>query len=292
MVVGKTGRDDVCIIARARSDLLGEGPTWSPGERALYWVDILGRRVNRLALAEDRVDEWPMPEMVGWVIERANGRGFMAGFASGVKTLTLEPLEIADFADLPDEPEGNRMNDAKADRDGRLWAGTMPITCDRPTGSLYRIDVDGAVTRVDRGYNVANGPAISPDGKRLFHTDSRLGLVYRFALNDDGSLGPRELFLEFDREWGSPDGMTFDAEGGLWIAHWGGSRVSRFDPHGKVERAVVLPASQITSMAFAGERLDRLFVTSAADGVQEVHGGALFEVDPGCYGLAPCKFGG
>jgi sugar lactone lactonase YvrE len=85
--------------------------------------------------------------------------------------------------------------------------------------------------------------------------------------------------------------MTYDADGGLWIAHWGGSRISRFDSAGKVERAIELPASQITSMAFAGAALDRLFVTSAAAGVDEEHAGAIFEVDPGCCGLVPQKFG-
>jgi len=291
MASGVTTSDRLSVVARDGRDLLGEGPSWSSREDALYWVDILGRRVNRLALATGRVDEWTMPEMIGWLIERADAPGFLAGFASGVKALTLDPLVIAAFVDLPDEPPGNRMNDARADAAGRIWAGTMPITGDRPTGSFYRIDPDASVTRVDDGYTVANGPAISPDGRWLFHTDSGLGTVYRFALDDDSSLGPREIFAQFEDGWGSPDGMTFDADGGLWIAHWGGSRISRFDPDGRVERAIALPASQITSMAFAGDGLDRLFVTSAADGVDEEHGGALFEVDAGCRGLAPYPFG-
>lgn len=291
MIGRATTTNRVSVVARARHDLLGEGPCWSAVESALYWVDILGQRINRLSLADGRIDEWAMPEMVGWLIARADAPGFLVGFESGVKALTLDPLTIADFADLADEPDGNRMNDAMADAAGRIWAGTMPIAADRPTGSLYRIDPDAAVTRVDSGYTVANGPAISPDGRWLLHTDSSLGCVYRFALNDDGSLGPRTLFVAFEEDWGSPDGMTFDAEGGLWIAHWGGSRISRFDPDARIERAIALPASQITSMAFAGDALDRLFVTSAADGVDEELGGALFEVDPGCRGLAPYAFG-
>lgn len=282
---------DVKVIARTRRDRLGEGPLWHPPENALYWVDILERRVNRLSLADGQVDEWTMPEMVGWVIARRDAPGFLAGLQSGVKAVSFDPLSVESFADLRDEPEGNRMNDAKADANGRLWAGTMPVTCDRPTGSLYRVDRDGATDRMDNGYHVANGPAISPDGRWLFHTNTILRETYRFPLRDDGTLGPRELWLEFDPAWGNPDGMTFDAEGGLWIAHWGGSRVSRFDPEGRIERDIRLPASQITSMAFAGENLDRMFVTSAADGIDEPHGGALFEVDPGVRGLEPHRFG-
>ncbi len=279
------------VVARPRRDRLGEGPLWVAREQALYWVDILDRRISRLAPGTGRVDEWTMPEMTGWLIERADAPGFLAGSESGVVALTLEPFALAPFARIPDEPSGNRMNDAKADAAGCIWAGTMPITCDRPTGSLYRLDIDGAVSRMDRGYTIANGPAISSDGRWLFHTDSGPGHVYRFAVNDDGSLGQREMFVDFPSGWGSPDGMTFDADGGLWIAHWGGSRISRFDPAGQVERAIALPASQVTSMAFVGDALDRLFVTSASAGVDEELAGALFEVDPGCRGLAPHRFG-
>lgn len=281
----------VRIVPRERRDRLGEGPYWHGPESALYWVDILNRRVNRLRLADGRVDSWETPEMVGWVIARADAPGFLAGFRSGVKAVTFEPLTVKPFAELSDHPPENRMNDAKADGQGRVWAGTMPVTADRHTGGFYRIDGDGAAELVDGPYGIANGPAISPDGRALFHTDTLKREVYRFAMHDDGSLGPKELWLRFEDGWGNPDGMTFDAEGGLWIAHWGGSRVSRFTPDAKVEREIRLPASQITSMAFAGPGLDRMFVTSAADGVEEPAGGALFEVDPGVRGLAPHRFG-
>lgn len=280
------------IIARDRRDRLGEGPYWQAPEGALYWVDILDRRVNRLRLATGAVESWEFPETVGWIIARADGRGFVAGLRSGIKAVGFDPFSVEPLVDLPaDEPTSHRMNDAKADRHGRLWAGTMPVDADRPSGHLYRVDHDGAITRVDSGYHVANGPAISPDGRWLLHTDSARRVIYRFALRDDGSLGPKEPWLCFEEEWGSPDGMTFDAEGGLWVAHWGGSRVSRFDPDARVERDIRLPASQVTSMAFAGEALDRMFVTSAADGVDEPLGGALFEVDPGVRGLLPHRFG-
>lgn len=281
---------NVQVVARGRRDRLGEGPLWHPAENALYWVDILDQRVNRLSLADGKVDSWVMPEMVGWVIARADAPGFLAGLQSGVKAVSFDPLTVTPFADLAGEPVGNRMNDAKADRHGRIWAGTMPVGHDRPTGSLYRLD-GTTLTAVDRGYHIANGPAISPDSRWLFHTDSRLREVYRFALHDDGTLGPRALWLRFEDEWGNPDGMTFDAEGGLWIAHWGGARISRFDTDARIERHIALPASQITSMAFAGADLDRLFVTSASDGSDEPQGGELFEVDPGMRGLAPHRFG-
>jgi xylono-1,5-lactonase len=283
--------DDVAIVARDRRDLLGEGPLWHPDESALYWTDILGRRVNRLTLASGAVDSWTMPEMTGWLVARADAPGFLAGAQSGVKAVTFDPFAVERFADFPNHPAANRLNDAKADAQGRVWAGSMPVTCDVPTGAFHRIDPDGTVTVVDGPYIIANGPAISPDGRHLFHTDTGKSEIYRFRLHEDGRIDEKTLWLTFDDAWGTPDGMTFDAEGGLWIAHWGGSRVTRFDPDARPERAIGLPASQITCMAFAGEELDRMFVTSASDGVDEPHAGALFEVDAGVRGFAPHRFG-
>lgn len=283
---------DVRIVARDRVDRLGEGPLWSDREGALYWVDILGCRVNRLDVASGAVTSTQMPERIGWVIERRASPGFIAGFRSGFTELTLDPLAISRIADPEPEAAGNRMNDAKADPSGRIFAGTMPDDDGEGEGALYRLDPDRTVTQVDRGYRIANGPAISADGCTMYHTDSARGTIYRMAIEFDGSLAKRETFLQFPAEWGSPDGMTIDAEGGLWVAHWGGSRVSRFLPDGALDRDVRLPASQITSVAFAGPDLDRMFVTSAAEGVDEEKGGALFEVEPGVRGLAPCRYAG
>ena len=186
------------------------------------------------------------------------------------------------------------MNDAKADAKGRIWAGSMPFGLDKPSGALYRLDPDRGLHRMDGGYYVTNGPAFSPDQRFLFHTDTMRSQIYRFALHDDGSLGPRETFIAFEPEWGRPDGMTTDAEGHLWIAHWGGGRISRFTPDGKLERSIPLPASQITNVCFAGPALDRMFVTCAAENrEQEAAAGSLFEIlDHGARGLPPGQFAG
>lgn len=281
------------VIPRARRDTLGEGLLWSSREQAVYWVDILSKRVNRLALLDDAVTSWELPDVVGWLVEREAG-GFVAGVGRAFVNLTLDPLAIETIAAPEPERDGNRFNDAKADARGRIFAGSMPFTCDRPTGSFYRLDPGGHATRLEDGYTIPNGPAIGADenGGFLLHTDTALGTIFRYPLHDDGSLGERAPFIRFEKEWGSPDGMTLDADGHLWVACWGGSQVVRFDPAGRRERAITLPASQITNVAFAGDALDRMFVTSAADGLDEEYGGALFEVDPGCRGIAPNTFKG
>jgi sugar lactone lactonase YvrE len=279
------------IVARARRDTLGEGLWWSAREDAVYWVDILERRLSRLSLADNAVSEWTLPDVIGWVIERENGDGFVAGLGKRFVRLRLDPLAIEDLA-VPDEPDGNRVNDAKADAAGRIWAGTMPFTCDRPSGGVYRIDPDGTATRVAADFTIPNGPAIPADPQVLLQTDTAKQTIYRYRIANDGALSDRTPFITFRDEWGSPDGMTVDADGGLWVACWGGSCVRRFDAEGRFDRLIELPASQITNVVFAGADLDRMFVTSAADGVEEEAGGCLFEVDPGCRGVLPHRYRG
>ncbi len=281
------------IVERPVRDRLGEGLMWSGRENALYWTDILEKRLHRMRLADGSIDSWTMPEMIGWVIERKNAPGLIAGLQSAIVELTLDPLAITTIvAPEPDLPD-NRRNDAKADGRGRIWAGSMPVDADKATGALWRLDPDRSLHRMDAGHIICNGPAFSPDGRILYHTDTAIATVYRFELHDDGSLGPRDVFLRFENGWGKPDGMTVDAQGGVWIAHWGGSRVSRFTPDGRLDRAIPLPASQITNCTFGGAALDRMFVTSAAVGLpDEPYAGALFEVDPGVTGLPAGRYGG
>lgn len=281
------------VIEIGRRCRLGEAPFWSVRQQALYWVDILGQTVFRLRPADGSVATWGMPGMIAWLIERAHADGFVAGTQRELVYLSLEPMKITPIAcPEPDFP-GNRLNDAKADARGCIWAGTMPLSAEGDTGSLYRLDPDGRVTCHDRGYSVTNGPAFSPDGHYLYHTDSLRGLVYRFELGNEGELLNRSVFLRFGPDDGKPDGMTVDSEGALWIALWGASRVSRYSARGEFDRSILLPASQITSCAFGGEALDRMFVTSAAEGVNdEAMAGALFEIDPHATGIAPNLFAG
>lgn len=282
------------IIDRGETrDILGEGLLWSSRDNAVYWTDILAPALNRLSLATGAIERWPMPEMLGWVIERRNAPGFIAGFRSGFAELHLDPLKIVPIADPEPELPENRLNDAKADQWGRIWAGTMPLTCDRPDGNLYRLDPDRRIEKVDSGYCVANGPAISPDQQWLYHGNTPERVIYRFRLHENGTLSDKAPFIHFRHDWGMPDGMTCDADGYLWVAHWGGARVSRFAPDGSRDRKIALPAGQITNICFAGENLDRMFVTSAAENRSfEPSAGCLFEVDAGVRGLKPGMFAG
>lgn len=282
----------------AAGALLGEGSMWSARDNAVYWVDIKSQFLHRVSLADESRNSWPMPERIGWVIERRDQPGFVAGFKSGFAFLTLDPVMIMPIGNPDAGHPGNRLNDAKADLQGRIWAGSMDDEEVAASGSLFRLSPDLKWQTLDSGYRVANGPAFSADGRRMFHTDSALRRIYVFDVSAGGAISNKRLFLQIEAGQGSPDGMTTDAQDHLWVAHWGGSRVSRFRPDGSFDRAIALPASQVTSCVFAGEKLDRLFVTSAAIGLSEAQlaaeplAGSLFEVDPGCTGLPTRQFGG
>jgi xylono-1,5-lactonase len=279
--------------------VLGEGPLWSPREGVLYWVDIKAPALHRYRPADGDRTSWVMPEPIGWVIERANGGGLVAGFKDrGFAFLTpgtMAPETIGQPE--PDYPD-NRFNDAKADAAGRIWAGTMDDGEREASGALYRLDPDLDWQRMDKGYVVTNGPAFSPDNRRLYHTDTFEGTIYVFDLSENGKLSNKRVFVTIPEGDGYPDGMTCDAEGGLWVAHWGGWRLTRFTPAGEVDRVIEMPVAQVTSCTFGGPDLDRLYVTSASNGLGEEEleaqplAGALFEIDPGVKGLPAGRFAG
>jgi len=280
-----------CILPAGAA--LGEGPVWDARDGALLFVDIKGKRLHSVRLDDSAHRTWAFDEPICWIIPRTNALGYVAGFKSGFAKLTLDPFAIAPVgAPEPDRP-GNRLNDAKADRWGRIWAGSMDDAEQHASGALYRLDTNWSWRRMDDGYGVANGPTFSPSGDVLYHTDSAERVVYRFDLAADGALANKSVFVRFEESWGYPDGMTTDSEGGVWIAHWDGARVSRFTPEGALDRSIALPVSRPTSCVFAGEHSDRMFVTSAAIGCEgEPLAGGVFEIESGVRGAPAFGFGG
>jgi len=283
----------VRVVPREDRDILGEGPLWSVRHKALFWVDIIGQKIHRLNPCTGETTAWAIPERIGWIIERRNTEVFVAGLKSGFAFVQLDPLLISPIGNPEPERPFNRQNDAIADDQGRIWAGTKDDRELDATGALYRLDPDLRWQRMDDHYKVTNGPVFSPDYRTLYHTDSFERTVYAFDLDSDGTLTNRRIWLRFPNEWGYPDGMATDAEGGIWIAHWGGARISRFFPDGRLHRAIPMPASKITSIAFGGDDLRRMFVTSASlDSEGEPAAGALFEIDAGVQGIAANTFAG
>jgi xylono-1,5-lactonase len=269
---------------------------WSPRLDRLIFVDIRGSRLIAWSPTDGDAQEWALPESCCWLIERSDGNGFLAGLRTRIIHLGLDlitgPEIIAELARPEADIPGNRFNDGKADPWGRAWAGSMDDREKEKRGWLYRIDPNGMVTRHDGPYGVANGPAFSPDGRTLFHTDSAAREVYAFDLSPQGELTNKRVHIRFSERDGYPDGMTSDAEGGLWIAHWDGGRITRFDPSGQPERSIPLPCSRVTSCAFFGQELEMLAVTTACyQRGAEPLAGALFTLAPGVRGLPAARFG-
>lgn len=285
---------------------LGEGTVWNAADASLYFVDIKGRELLASTPATGAQRRWPLPQMIGWVVPRVGG-GWLAGFEQGVAALTL-PAEPAAQGSAPAiewlhrlHAEGSplRLNDAKADASGRLWFGSMnKLDESRPDGVFYRWVAGSAPVRVDDGYCVTNGPTFAPDGRTLYHTDSARRCVYAFDVSADGELSNKRVWLRFERDEGYPDGMCTDAEGCLWIAHWGGARVTRRDAQGRVIARIDVAAPQVTNVAFGGESLSDLYITTARTGLGDdvlataPLSGALFVVRGAGRGVLPGAFAG
>jgi len=251
---------------------LSESPVWVAETETLWWIDIDAPAIHRLHLPTGQHQAIQVPETIGFLVRRAEG-GFTAGFRNSLATVRTDPLEIA-ITDLvePDRPQ-NRINDGKADPSGRLWFGTMHSEVGQASGSLYLMDPGVGPVAVGGGFRASNGPAFSPDGALLYHCDTMERGMRSRNVRLDGSLGEGHVFLSGDNlGWPDawlPDGMTVDAEGGLWVAVWGGRRVCRFEPDGRFDRAIRVPASQVTSCTFGGSGLCDLFITTAAVGLSD-----------------------
>jgi sugar lactone lactonase YvrE len=291
------------VAADAGCDL-GEGLLWDAPGQKIWFVDILQRRVLSHALDSAACTAFELPQRVGWVLPVHAANTWLLGLQEGFALTEWDgsgtPTSLRWLARPHASPSPLRLNDAKADRTGAAWAGSMNHgDSSRPDGCLYRLAPTGELSVHDTGYHVANGPAISPDQRLLLHTDSVLRTIYAFDLDvEDGRISNKRVWVRFDDGEGYPDGMCFDAEGCLWIAHWGGACLTRRDADGRVIRRVDLPAPHITNVCFGGPDLNRLFVTSARSGLGAEAlarfplSGALFEVDAGgVHGLAPHAWG-
>jgi sugar lactone lactonase YvrE len=222
---------EVQCVAETRS-LLGEGPTWSPRDGALYWVDILTPSVHCFDSVHRTDREVKLGSMVSVAIPKATG-GLLVATPTGLMTLDLESKTLSAFCHPESDRPGNRYNDGKCDRMGRLWIGTLDMGTAANRGNLFRVDADGGWKKMDSGITVSNGLGWSPDNRRMYFTDSvrRTIYVYDFDLYP-GTISNRRPFIMLDATDGTPDGLTVDEEGCLWVAVWDAWRVSRYRPTG------------------------------------------------------------
>ena len=279
------------------SALLGEGAFWDERDGAVYWVDIKAPAVHRYTPASGEQRSWKMPETIGCIARRESG-GFVAAFKSGFAFLDLDSGKIEPIGNPEHGFPGNRFNDGNCDALGRFWAGTMDDDLKQPTGWLYRLDAERHWVRTDGGYICTNGPAFAGDGRTMYHTDTLGRTIYAFDLDAAGLPTRKRAHIRFAEADGYPDGMTVDAGGCLWVAHWGGWRVTRFRGDGSVDRVVRLPVAQVTRPAFGGAGLATLYITTASTGLTpeeragQLLAGGLFACETDVRGLPAGRFAG
>ncbi|MCQ0986065.1 SMP-30/gluconolactonase/LRE family protein [Jiella marina] len=279
---------------------LGEGPVWDVDQQRLYFIDSFDGRVFRTTAEGSQIRAWDVPGKIGSMVLRKNGEGAIVSLESGFHTLDFKTGEVERIHDPEPEKTANRLNDGKADRRGRFFAGSMDTMEEGPSGALYRLDPDFSVTKVDDGIICSNGPCFSPDDKTFYFTDTWTGEIWAYDYDvDTGDLSNRRTFAKVDTSGGgAADGSTVDAEGYVWNALVYDSKLVRYAPDGTVDRVIEMPVKKVTSVNFGGPNLDILYVTSMAkpplprfpgDGPLR---GSLFAIhDLGIKGVPEPRFG-
>jgi sugar lactone lactonase YvrE len=269
----------------------GEGPVWSARWGGLRWVDMLAGDVMSLS-PEGAVHRRHVGAVAAALRPRSGG-GFVVAIERGFALADSEGASLEVLPELWSDP-GVRMNEGGCDPDGRFYCGSMAMDGAPGRGSVYRLDPDGTITTVMSGCTISNGLAWSPDGGTAYYVDTPTQRVDAFDYDPDSGLLNRRTVVEIPAGYGAPDGITVDADGGVWVALWGGGAVHRYSPGGGLEEVVDVPVSQVTACGFGGERLETLFITTSAYGLggSEPAAGAVFQLEPGVSGVPVLEFAG
>jgi len=241
--------------------VLGEGPVWSASERAVWFVDIKAPAIHRFDPASGDQRSWPAPARVGFVLPTSKG-WLIAGLKTGLHRFNPETGNFTLLHVVEPHAPNNRLNDGFVDSEGFLWFGSMDDNEEEPSGALYQLGEVGCVTR-DPGYVVSNGPAESPDGRVLYHTDTLAGIIYAFDRARAGTLTNKRVFVRLPQGGGYPDGPCVDVEGCLWTGVFGGWGLQRYSPAGELLQTLRLPCSAVTKATFGGDDLKTLYITTA-----------------------------
>ncbi|WLD92848.1 SMP-30/gluconolactonase/LRE family protein [Alkalihalobacillus sp. AL-G] len=277
---------------------LGEGPIWDHERNSFYWVDIIGKKIFKYDSTIDEVNIANFDQHVGCVSPRKSG-GLIVALQDGFFFYDWEDEVLKQINDPESHLEDNRFNDGKCDPSGRFWAGTTDSVGIDGKGALYLLDTDLRVSKMIDNVGTSNGLAWSPDHKHMYFIDTPTKQVvqYNFDLISGGIDQPK-IAIQFPANVGLPDGMTIDQDGMLWIAHWGGSGISRWNPStGKQLDFISIPAINVTSCIFGGEELNELYITTARIGTTDEelnrypNAGGIFKLKTNVKGCINSSFG-
>ena len=277
---------------------LGEGPIWDARTQTLYWLDILNKRIYSDGDILVELDEF-----VGCIAPRQNGGLILTKrFSFWMLDQTQdEPASVRTtlLAPLVDEPSNNRFNDGKCDPRGRFLAGTMDMGEKDPNGSLYSLD-GKTVTKILGDVTISNGMAWSPDHKTFYYIDTptRTVRAFDYDLETGAIANPRQV-IYVPETLGWPDGMTSDTQGNLWIAMWGGAKMTKWNPNtGELLEQIPVPAKNVSSCVFGGKNMNELDMTSARIGLDDAAlmkyplTGGVFRLETKVEGMPTFEFAG
>ncbi len=293
------GQDfDIASVVEAHA-MLGEGPIWSPRDGVLVWVDIFRPAVHWYDPASGRDTELALGALASVAVPRASG-GLLVATPAGLMALDDGTRRLTPFCHPEADRPGNRYNDGKCDRMGRLWIGTLDLGTAANRGSLYRVTGDARWERMDTGFTISNGLGWSPDSRTMYFTDAARKTIYAYDFDlRAGTLSNRRPFVVLAADDGMPDGLTVDEQGGVWVAVWDAWRISRYSPEGVETLRIRMPVPRPTSCCFGGPDLDTLYVTSGSVRLDQEalnaapQSGNLFALRiPGVRGLPETMFAG
>lgn len=285
------------LYHNARAEL-GEGPWWDDVSEELLWLDLFKGEIHRLSPDRRTTDTVNVGQDIGVFVKRENG-GLLAAVRDGIGFIDFATGKFQLVVPVEIENGANRANDGKCDARGRFWYGTMAYDQTPGAGSLYRVDEQLNVVPMVFGTTTSNGIDWSPDNTRMYHADTgtREIKAWDFDLST-GVLSNESIIFKAKGDQGSPDGLTVDSMGDIWVAMWGGGAVLRLDARGTLKQTIKLPVTYVTSVVFGGKELDELLITTASlplDNLgqqREPAAGSIFRYWPGVRGRRASIFRG
>ena len=279
---------------------LGECPCWDKESKILYWIDIIKKAIHSFDIKNNEAKTINLEKYVGSIGLRRNG-GIVAALQDGFYFIDEETEKVKLIKKVNSKPNNKRFNDGKVDAFGSFWAGTVSYDEKLPIGVLYCLKSSLELVKIFSGITISNGIVWSLDNKKMYFIDTPTMKVDVFDFDiASNNVRNRRVALEVPKNIGYPDGMTIDIEGKLWIAHWGGSKVCRWDPiTKKIMEIIKVPTERVSSCAFGGENLSELFITTARIGFTENlsenvgrNSGYIYRVQTKTKGLKSFKFKG
>ena len=274
---------------------LGEGTLWIKEHNSIYFVDIKKKKIFSLNIKNKKKNFLKVDKEVGF-IAHIKKYIFIIGLQGEIRIQNFKSKKILKSIPIETNYKLNRINDGKTDPAGNLWFGTMDnLERKIEKGSLYKVDKNLTITKIDKNYRITNGPAFI-DQYNFYHTDSSKKKIYKIKINKKNKIISKKIFKRFSIKDGVPDGMTLDKNKNLWVAHFHGACISVFNKNAKLIHKINFPAKNITNCAFGGKNNKELFVTTATKGMYKKdlqkfrYSGFLFSVKTNINGILQKKF--